>query len=312
MKIALIFQGQGSQYEGMGKTIYENTPEGKAIFDQAGEEIKNLCFNSSLEELSKTQNTQPAVFTATMAAYSALEKGLDNLGFSERVYAGFSLGEFSALCACGVLSFSDGLSLVKERSRLMSDVRGKMCASIGGWDKTLEIVKKASNFGVCEAVNFNSPNQIVVAGEDIAIEKFIEFSKESGLKPIPLNVSGPFHSSLLSFVGEKLKSHLSNLSLNPPKYKIYSNVTAKPYAFESMVDLISKQVHSPVLWVDIIKNMVNGEGINLFIEVGPGKTLGSFVKKIERSAKVLTVDDFDSLQKTLGELQNLKGSVENA
>lgn len=304
-KIAFMFSGQGSQYVGMGKELYDTVPASKKVFDDAqaalGMDMAALCFEGPKEELDKTENTQPAVLTVSIAALRALEEK----GIKADVTAGFSLGEYSALIYCGALDFCDGVKLVKKRGKYMQEAVpegiGTMAAILGlSKEKVLEVCSEAQEAGIVEAVNFNCPGQIVIAGEKGAIEKAMILAKEKGaIKTVPLAVSAPFHSSMLKPASMKLEEELHNIELKDIKIPILTNVNADFInEKEEIKPLLKKQAMSPVLWEDIILKMMEN-GVDTFIEIGPGKTLSGFVKKIDRKAVVLNVEDIKSLNKTL-------------
>lgn len=309
-KIAFIFSGQGSQYVGMGKDLYDNVPVCKEIFDVANKEadleITNLCFEGPKEELNITENTQPCVLTASISALRALEKH----GIKADVTAGFSLGEYSALVYSGVLSFEDAVALVRKRGKYMQEAVplgvGSMAAILGlSKEKVIEACNAASELGVCEAVNFNCPGQIVIAGEIKALEKATELCKEFGaIKCVNLSVSGPFHSSLLKEASVKLSEELKSINFNRPAVKMLANITGDYISDDiDLKQMMVKQVMSPVLWQDIIEKMIE-DGVDTFIEIGPGKTLSAFVKKINRKLTVLNVESVESLEKTINTLED--------
>jgi [acyl-carrier-protein] S-malonyltransferase len=302
-KIAFIFAGQGSQYVGMGKELYDSIPASKKVFDEAekalGIDMASLCFEGPKEELDKTENTQPAILTVSIAALKALEEK----GIKADVTAGFSLGEYSALIYSGALDFSDGVKLVKKRGKYMQEAVpegvGTMAAILGlAKEKVLDVCRRAGEIGVVEAVNFNCPGQIVVAGEIPAVERAMALAKEEGaLKTIQLSVSAPFHSSMLEPASIKLEEELRNVELKDIKVPILTNVNADYIGDKSEIkNLLKKQAMSPVLWEDIILKMIES-GVDTFIEIGPGKTLSGFVKKINRKIAVLNVEDIKSLNK---------------
>lgn len=304
-KIAFVFPGQGAQYVGMGKEFADNYSIANDIFERAsnslGYDMKELCFEGPEEELKKTENTQPSILTASIAAYEVLKQH----GHMPEIVAGLSLGEYSALVAANVISFEDAVKVVKARGKYMQEEVplgvGTMAAFVGlGRDKVLEACKKASEFGVVEPANFNSPMQIVISGEVKAVEKAVEIGKELGAKrALVLNVSAPFHSSMLKGAGEKLGNELDKVELNDFTYPVVANVTADYYDSASSVKkLLVDQVSSSVLWEDSVRRMID-DGINTFVEVGPGKALCGFIKRISREVQLLNVYDSASLEKTL-------------
>ena len=300
MKIAFLFAGQGAQYPGMGKDLYETSPAAKKIFDEAGEDIKRLCFFGSQEELNRTENTQPCVYTMTMAAYAALsEKGV-----TPSYMAGFSLGEYAALTASGVFSFADGLELVKQRGAWMTEAgsgKGGMAASVGDNEMTEAVVASLQKDFRIWCVNFNCPGQIVVAGEHAALEAFAAAAKEKGLRSIPLSVSGPFHSAFMEPVVPKLKGALEKIPLAPPKIPVISNVTARPLSFDTLLDLVPRQAASPVKWQDTVLYLKE-QGVDTVIEIGPGKTLSGLCRKIDKSLSIFRAENAETLETCIGEL----------
>lgn len=306
MSTALIFSGQGAQYIGMGKSLYDSNEYSRQVFDQAGDEIKHLCFSSTEEELAQTNNTQRCIYTMSMAAFSAFSEVCKNNNIIFDMLAGFSLGEYSALAAAGVFSFSDGLNIVTKRGNWMHKAgsgKGSMCAILGDLDKVKTAISSVTIKGVLEAVNFNCPGQTVVAGENEVLAEFSEIALNAGLRVIPLKVGGPFHSSLMKEVSEQLRELLQTIDLSSPVPCVYSNVTGEVIEPENMIDLISRQVMSPVLWEKTIRNMIS-HGADTFVEIGPGKTLCGMIRRIDRSVKTLNVEDIDSLQSTIEFLSN--------
>ena len=304
-KIAFVFSGQGAQYTGMGKELCENYPCADKVFEKAGKSIdmdlKELCFNGTAEELNKTENTQPVVVTMTLAALEVLKEN----NVKPDVVAGLSLGEYSALTCSGVFDVETVVPLVKKRGRFMQEAVpegiGKMTAILGlPEDKVREACAKAQDAGVVEAANFNCPGQIVIGGEIEAVNKAAGIAKELGaLKTIDLAVSAPFHTSMLESASVKLGKELENIELGKIEVPILTNVTAEYVEDNSQVkDWLKKQVKSSVLWEQIIRKMI-ADGVDTFVEVGPGKTLSGFVKKVDRSLKVFNVEDMATLQKTL-------------
>ena len=309
MKIAFIFSGQGSQYIGMGKELYDNIPSCKKIYDKANEvlgfDLKELIFNGDKEELNITENTQPAILTTSIAILQAIK----DKGINPDIVAGLSLGEYSALVASEALDFETAVSLVKKRGRFMQEAVpqgiGSMVAVIGlNEDKIKKVLKVASERGIVEIANYNTNNQIVIGGESEAVEFASELLKESGARRvIPLKVSGPFHTSLLNQASIKLKNEFENIHFNTPKIKTITNVTADFIENgDEIKNLLINQVKSSVRWSETIEKMLD-EGIDTFIEIGPLKTLSSFVREISKekkaTVKIFNVEDLKSLNKTL-------------
>ncbi|AKL97731.1 ACP S-malonyltransferase [Endomicrobium proavitum] len=307
MKIGLIFPGQGSQVVGMGKDLYDKYPKAKEIIDLAGDELKKIIFEGPEETLKITKYTQPAIFTVSMAAFEVLKENIDASKF-EFVAAGHSLGEYSALCAAGFFSFENGLSMVKARGEFIQKASqenpGTMAAIMGLEKQVLEdVCKKASEFGVVEPVNFNSPGQIVIAGTVAAVEKAVELATAAGaLKCVVLNVSGPFHSSLMSSAADSMAQELKKYTFTAPAFGVYTNCDALLTTDSTIVkDKLFKQIKSAVKWDESIQNAISG-GVETFIEVGPGKVLSGLLRRIDRSKKALNIEDEASLQKTLAAL----------
>lgn len=307
-KLAFIFPGQGAQYVGMGKQIAEQYKSAEAIFDQASEalgfDVKKMIFEGDEETLKITENTQPAILTTSVACMQPLlEKGIKT-----DVVAGLSLGEYSAHVAAGTMDFKDAVALVRKRGKYMQEEVpvgvGAMAAIVGlDNDSVIECCKEAQSEGVVEPANFNCPGQIVVAGEVKAVEKAAELCKSKGAKrAIMLPVSAPFHCSMLKGAGEKLAMELAKIELNDMAIPVVSNVTAEYVTDKNLVkDLLIKQVSSSVLWENSVRKMID-DGVDTFVEIGPGKTLCGFIKKIDKDAKTLNVEDIETLNKVLEEL----------
>lgn len=307
-KTAFVFAGQGAQYVGMGKEIAQQYKASDMIFEQAsqslGFDIKKMIFEGDDETLKITENTQPAILTVSIACLQPL---LQN-GIKPDAVAGLSLGEYSAHVAAETFSFSDAAALVRKRGKYMQEAvpvgLGAMAAIIGlDKDDVIECCSKASAYGIAEPANFNCPGQIVVAGEKKAVEMVIELSKEKGAKrSLMLPVSAPFHCSMLKPAGEKLAEELAKIQLGDMKIPVISNVTADYITDKNIVkDLLIRQVSSPVLWEDSIRRMVE-DGIDTFVEIGPGKVLSGFVKKVNKELRTFNVEDIESLNKTLSEI----------
>jgi [acyl-carrier-protein] S-malonyltransferase len=304
-KIAFIFPGQGAQYIGMGKELFENIDVCKNIFNIADKELNfelsKLCFEGTDSELNITENTQPAILTTSIAALMALKEH----GIKCDVTAGLSLGEYSALVCSGAMEFKDAVKLVKKRGRFMQEAVpvgiGTMAAIIGLEANLVEkACIEAETSGIVEIANLNCPGQIVIAGEIAAVELACEYAKEKGAKrAIMLSVSAPFHCSMLKPAAEKLEIELENIVLGDMIIPVMTNVNGD--YVKSTSDIkgnLKLQVMSSVLWETIIKNMIK-DGVDTFVEIGPGKVLCGFVKKIDRKLTVINIEDMASLAKAI-------------
>ncbi len=305
MKKAFLFPGQGSQYVGMGKDLYQNFPQVRDLYDKAedllGFPLKTISFEGPEEDLKQTQYTQPAIFLHSMAIYSVLKEE----GILPDAAAGHSLGEYSALTAAGAFSFEDGLGVVKLRGEQMQRSGeknpGTMAAIIGLSGNTVEgICNEASKAGVVKPANFNSPVQIVISGSIPGVHKAMELAKQKKARMVTeLVVSGAFHSPLMGDALEGLTVALEKLKANLPEIPVYTNVTAKPgTSVEEIKDLLKKQLLSPVLWQNIIQNMIEN-GTTQFYEIGPGKVLQGLLKRINPEVSCLSIDKFEDLQKLI-------------
>lgn len=307
--IAFIFSGQGAQYPGMGMDISRIYKSSDEVYNEASEalgfDIKKMIFEGEKEALNITENTQPAILTMSIACMKPL---LEN-GVIPDVAAGLSLGEYSAYISAGAIAFRDCVSLVRKRGRFMQEAVpigvGAMAAIIGLDNSVvLEILKGASSAGIVEPANFNCPGQIVIAGEVNAVEKAIELCNEKGARrAVKLPVSAPFHCSMLKPAGKKLAAELEKIVINDLKIPVVSNVTAEYNKDKLKIkNLLVRQVSNPVKWEDSILKMIESK-VDTFIEIGPGKVLSGFIKKIDKSVKVLNVEDIESLNKTLSEIK---------
>ena len=300
-KKALLFPGQGSQYVGMAKDFYCNSPIAKSIIDEAdsvlGIELSKIMFEGSADELKQTDITQPAIFLHSIVIMSLLEN------FNFDAVAGHSLGEYSALVAAKVLSRTDALKLVRERGSAMlacgEEQQGTMAAIIGMSAENIEEnCKIASEKGIVQCANFNSPGQVVISGSVEGVHKAMELCKNGGAKIVKeLIVSGAFHSKLMESAGERLLKSLNVTDFNDADVPVYANVTAKPEKMKvNFKDLLLQQLTSPVRWEETITNMINA-GVDEFVEIGPGKVLQGLVKRINRNVKFWGIDKFEDLGK---------------
>ena len=305
-KIAFIFPGQGAQACGMGKDFYEQTETGKRIFDKAtqlmGFSMPQLCFEEN-DRLDITEYTQAAMVTASIAMMRVLEEN----GIKPDVAAGLSLGEYCALAAAGVMSDEDAIWTVRQRGILMQEAvpvgEGAMAAILALDAAAIEEVTGAME-GVWIA-NYNCPGQIVISGDKAAVEEACEKLKAAGAKrAVMLNVSGPFHSGMLTAAGEKLGQVLSRVELHEPRIPYVANVTAQYVKSAAEVkELLTRQVSSSVRWQQSVEAMI-GDGVDTFIEIGPGKTLAGFMRKISRDVKTLNVEKLEDIGKAAEALKS--------
>jgi [acyl-carrier-protein] S-malonyltransferase len=294
----------------MGKDFYDAVPASRRIFESADEVLgfpmTNMIFEGPDSELKKTFNTQPALLTASVAAFEAVREQ----GVTPDFVAGHSLGEYSALVASGVLSFEDAVGTVRARGEFMEQAvpggQGAMAAVLGAEREALaELCRSITAEGhLVELANLNCPGQIVVSGSKEGVALVGERVKEAGGKrAIPLEVSGPFHSSLMKSAAEKLGGKLQPLYFNEPAIPVVANVTARPAASaEEIRGLLVEQVYSPVLWEDTVTYLIS-QGVDTFVEIGPGNVLTGLIKKTDKSVKLINVSSLDSLE-------TLKASLE--
>ncbi|MBQ8527371.1 MAG: ACP S-malonyltransferase [Lachnospiraceae bacterium] len=300
-KTAFIFPGQGSQYVGMGKDFYENSALCKEIYAKASKaadlDVEALCFEEN-EQINITEYTQIAM----LATEVAMLRELESRGVKADVTAGLSLGEYGALAAAGVMSDEDIFRLVRKRGLYMQEAvpsGGAMAAVLAlATDKIEEICEQTE--GIVSIANYNCPGQIVITGEEAAVEAAMEKLKEAGAKRcVKLNVSGPFHSAMLQGAGEKLAKELENVEVKEMQIPYLANVTADYVAgTEEVKDLLAKQVSASVKWQQTVEKMI-ADGVDTFIEIGPGKTLSGFMKKITKElgceCKVFSVEKWDDI-----------------
>ena len=303
-KTAFLFPGQGVQTIGMGKDLYENISECRSILDYSEDTLnmplKKMMFECPEDAITATENAQPLILTASLMALKALEINDINADYT----AGLSLGEYAALIYGGALSLEDGLLLIKERGRIMGSALpeglGTMAAILKlNGEKLQELLERAGKFGVIEGANFNCPGQVSVSGEFKAINEAAKIAKELGGIGIPLKVSGPFHSSLLTEASEEFYETIKKVEIKDFDKIIYSNVKGRPYEKDDDVKtILKKHIRTSVLFENIVNDMLEN-GVDTFVEVGPGKTLRGFVKKIDRNVKLLNVENMDSLISTV-------------
>lgn len=305
MKIAFLFPGQGSQYVGMAKEFIEQFKESKEVFDIAsatlGYDLAQLCMQGPAETLNLTEHTQPAILAASIAMLHPLERR----GLTAAAAAGHSLGEYTAITACGGFALKDAVMLVRKRGKYMQEAvpegAGLMAAILGMDRKDVEkTCLEAAKNGIVAPANYNSPGQIVIAGEKPAVEKAMEIAKAGGAKKvIPLTVSVPSHCTMMKKAGELLAQELENVVMKDLRIPIVNNADAKflQKSSELRPSLI-KQISSPLYWEDSIRAL-SAEGCDTFIEVGPGKVLSGLVKRIAKDSRVLNVEDVKSMNDTL-------------
>lgn len=299
--VVLIFPGQGAQKAGMGREFYETSPEAKVVFDKAESILKNglldVIFNGPQEKLTTTAYCQPAILTFSIAALAALKANPKFRNIKVAYACGLSLGEYSALVAAGALSFEDGVRLVERRSFFMEEAtktsKGKMAAIIGfSKEKLIEICKKTG----AEVANFNSPEQIVITGKAECVEAACEEIKSAGARTvIPLDVGGAFHSSLMRPAQEKFEGALKNIPIQKPHFPIISNVTALPEENPEVIrQNLGRQITSSVRWEESVRFAAKN-GINTFLEVGPGTVLKGLMRKIDPSLTVHNIQKPEDL-----------------
>lgn len=299
-KTALLFSGQGAQKVGMGKAFFDTSETSKRLFETAdqllGVPLSNCCFAGPESELTRTENAQPAIYLTSWVAFTALRERLPQLEF--HATAGLSLGEFTALAAAGALSFEAGLRLVRARGRFMQEAcevtRGGMAAVIG-LDETA--TREACDTAGVTLANLNCPGQIVISGELDRIPAAVEAVKAKGAKKaIPLAVAGAYHSPLMASAQPKLAAELAKTSIIQPSVPVVANVTASAYASALEIpETLVRQVTSPVRWEESIRHLL-GQGFTQFIELGPDASLAGFMKRIDKSARVVSICDPASLE----------------
>ena len=307
-KIAFIYPGQGAQKAGMGKDFYENSPLARDIYDRASEclelNMRALCFEEN-DLLDQTEYTQAAMVTTCLAMTAVLNEQ----GVAADVTAGLSLGEYCAIAEAGAMDLLDAIRLVRVRGQLMQHTvptgEGAMAAVLGmDADQIDAVIEPIANVTVA---NYNCPGQIVITGRTAGIEQASKVLKEAGAKRVvPLNVSGPFHSPMLRSAGEKLGKELMTVQLGELKIPYVTNVTAEYVTDSSRIrELLTRQVYSPVRWEQSIRKMI-AQGVDTFVEIGPGRTLTGFLRKIDRNVTVYQVNTWEDAKQIMEELWKKK------
>ena len=307
-KLAFIFPGQGSQSVGMGKDLYDNFEEAKTIFDKADEvlerSISKICFEGPDEDLKQTINTQPAILTTSIAALEVLKS---KLNIEPTFVAGHSLGEYGALYQSGVLTFESAIKLIAKRAELMSTAQGGAMSAVLGLDDASveECLKEANEVGYVAVANYNCPGQVVITGEDYALKSAEALLIASGAKRvISLAVSGAFHSEKMKPAGEEFAKYLEGFNLSDAKIPVITNVDAQiTTKAQDFKPKMAQQIYSSVYWTQTIQKMIEN-GVDTFIEIGPGKVLAGLNKKINAEVKTYNVFDKASLELCINELNS--------
>ena len=312
-KIAFLFPGQGSQSVGMGKDLYENYESAKTVFDTAdsvlNKSISTICFEGPEEDLKQTVNTQPAIVTMSIAAMKALTSQID---IKPDYVAGHSLGEYCAMYTAGVMSLENTLKSIQKRADLMGATKGgSMAAVLNASEEQLKAgLAEGSKVGYVDVANYNSPAQVVITGDENAVKAAGDYMLANGVRRVvPLAVSGAFHSKFMENAGHEFASFISNVELNDASIPVITNVDAEPTVNSAdFREKMPKQIYSSVHWTQTIEKMVS-DGVEIFIEIGPGKVLAGLNKKIAPDAVVYNVYDKASLDATVSALSEMMAGV---
>lgn len=306
MRLAFVFPGQGAQHPGMGKELYENYAEAAAVFQQADEiagfELSRICFEGPAEILNKTKVAQPALLVSSFAVFSVLKKA----GITPTLAAGLSLGEYTALLAAGKITLKEALPLVMHRAGIMQEAiradKGAMAAVIGLENQmVLETCNKVN--GIVDIANYNCPGQVVISGERPAVEIAASLLKEQGGRVIPLAVSVPSHCRLMYDAADQLKQYLTQVKWQNSEVEVISNVNARENDIADLPEILARQLYSPVYWEQSIRHMM--EKVDYFIEVGPGTTLSSLIKKIDRKMMLGNVNNKATLEQLMEKVKSI-------
>ncbi len=314
-KLAFLFPGQASQYPGMGRDLFDQFPESRAVFEEAdaalGFSISKLCFEGSQEAQKLTENTQPAILTVSVAAVRALEKR----GISPDFAAGHSLGEYSALVAAGALMFSDAVKLVRRRGSYMQAAvpagEGAMAAILGlSPSDVAEVCKKAAGQEVVSPANLNSPEQTVISGHASAVKRAVEIASQSGAKrAVMLPVSAPFLCALMKPAQDRFEPDLRATNFSDLRFSVITNADAQAITSgDEAREALIRQITLPVRWFDSVREMIDSS-VTIFIEVGPGKVLSGLLRQIDRSVRCFNVEDSATLQAALDKVAQARAEA---
>ncbi|KAB2961180.1 MAG: ACP S-malonyltransferase [Candidatus Methylomirabilis oxygeniifera] len=310
--IALVFPGQGSQRIGMGQDFWSQIPEARILFEKASEalgiDLGHLCFKGPEEQLTLTANAQPAIMTVSMAAVAALQRE----GIKPDYVAGHSLGEYSALVASGSLAFEDAIRIVRKRGEFMQEAvapgAGAMAAILGlDRQSVYAICEEAAQYGIVEVANLNGPGQVVIAGKTGAVDRAVELAKQRGAKrAVRLQVSAPFHCSLMEPAAQRLAGVLQATPIADPTVPLVNNADAELLTTrDAVADSLVRQVTRPVRWEDVVRRLVK-EGVTIFLELGPGKVLTGLIRRIAPEATALYAEDPGSLRLAVDQLEAVR------